>query len=513
MSPRSLRHAGLCALGALAFGGLILDAACVPPAGGAFHLRVLATHDFHGALRPTTFDWSEGRLIGGAETLKTMMDSAEAECVCPTVRLDGGDQMQGTLESNLGKGESVVAAFNLMGLDAAAVGNHELDWGLETFLERKAEARYRWLAANVFRTDNGERPDWATPYAMVERGGIRVAVIGYMTLETPTTLRPDTTAGYEFRGGYQGVRDALEAVARERPDVTVIVAHAGWSCQADDCAGEMATLARELPPGVVQLIVGGHDHAESEGVASGIPMVRAGANGRALAIVDLERDAAGARSFTISRQIASPDEVPGDREMTALLQPYLDDADAVGRAPVATLAEPLSAASDRRLGHLVVDAERLAADADVGMHNPGGLRASLNAGDVSYGTLFRVLPFGNAVVRVTLTGRQLKEVVEQAGVRFYYSNLRIEQDPSAPRGRRVVSLTFADGSPVDEDRAYTLATIDFLADGGDGMTTLASLPREVVGVLSLDAVVEHLRSLPSPVRLAAEERVVTARRF
>jgi 5'-nucleotidase len=274
----------------------------------------------------------------------------------------------------------------------------------------------------------------------------------------------------------------------------------------------MVTLARELPSGVVQLIVGGHDHSDSEGVVSGIPMVRAGANGRALAIVDLVRDAAGARSFTISRQTARPDDVPGDRLMTALLQRYLDAADAIGRAPVTTLAEPLSAASDRRLGHVVADAGRLAADADFGLHNPGGLRTSLPAGEVSYDNVYRVLPFGNTLVRLTLTGRQLREVVEQAGVRFYYSNLRIEQDPSAPRGRRVVSMTFADGSPVDEDRAYTLATIDFLADGGDGMTTLASLPREVVGVSSLDAVVEHLRSLPSPVRLPADERVVTARR-
>jgi 2',3'-cyclic-nucleotide 2'-phosphodiesterase (5'-nucleotidase family) len=169
----SPRHSGVYALAALAIGGLILYAAFAPQGGGAFHLRVLATHDFHGALRPTTFDWSEGRLIGGAETLKTMMDAAEAECVCPTVRLDGGDQMQGTLESNLAHGESVVAAFNLIGLDAAAVGNHELDWGLETFLQRKAEARYGWLAANVFRIDNGERPDWATPYAIVDRGGTR----------------------------------------------------------------------------------------------------------------------------------------------------------------------------------------------------------------------------------------------------------------------------------------------------------------------------------------------------
>ena len=105
------------------------------------HLRVLATHDLHGALAPLTYAWSNQRSVGGMAVMKAWMDSAKSQCRCPTVRLDAGDQMQGTLESNLAYGAAAVRGFNLLGLDAAAVGNHELDWGIDTLLVRQAEAR------------------------------------------------------------------------------------------------------------------------------------------------------------------------------------------------------------------------------------------------------------------------------------------------------------------------------------------------------------------------------------
>ena len=495
-------------LGALLAGGwlaaLVACSAGPPADPGSLHLRVVATHDFHGALRPTTYPWSNGRPVGGAAALKTVVDRAEAACACPTVRLDGGDQMQGTLESNLARGESVVAAFNLLELDAAAVGNHELDWGVETLLLRQSEADYAWLAANVFRADTGERPEWATPFTIIERDEVKVAVIGYLTVNTPRTLRPDVTRPYEFRGGYQGIRDALDAARRTEPDFTILVAHAGGDCQGDTCMGEMVELAAELPPDTVHLIVGGHTHAPGEGVVNAIPIVRPGAHGRAVAVVDLIRLADGTRTFQVARDIVYADAVEPDAAMAALLAPYMVQADAIGGMPVTTLGETLSS-EDRRLGDLVADAERLVAQADFAMHNPGGLRADLLAGKVSYGDLYRVLPFGNIVVRLTLSGRQLRQVVEQAGRSYYFSNLQVAYDPNAPPGSRVVSLTFADGRPVLEDRTYTLATIDFLADGGGDFTMLQPLARQSFGVTDLDALATLLRDLPAPV-VVAEKR-------
>lgn len=467
------------------------------------HLRVLATHDLHGALLPTTYAWSEGRPVGGMAALSTQMDALEAACACVTVRVDGGDQMQGTLESNLVGGASVVAAFNQLELDAAAVGNHELDWGEATLLSRIEEAEYPWLAANVFRVDNGQRPDWAEPYAVIERSGIRIGIIGYATLNTPATLRPAVTAPYEFRGGYAGIREALAAVWRQSPDFVIVVAHAGGQCVANACEGEMVALAAELPPGSVHLIAGGHDHAEGEGIVNAIPIVRAGSNGRALSVVDLQRRADGTHEFTVERQIVYADAGVPDAAMAALIEPYLANATTLSREPVTILGEALSASAtgDRRLGYLIADVARQAASADIGML--GGMRADLPAGPITYGDVHRVLPFDNAVVRLSISGLQLRQLVEQADSRYYFANLAITYDPAAAPGQRVTELAFSDATPVRDEQIYALGTSDFLADGGDQLILLTTLPREAMGVSMLDATITVLRQLEVPVLLPA----------
>lgn len=506
---RSRRGPQLLAGGLLA--ALLACSAHLPGRDAAsisLHLRVLATHDFHGALRPTTYAWSNGRPVGGAAAIKVVMENLEAACACPTVRVDGGDQMQGTLESNLTSGAAAVAALNHLGLDAAAVGNHELDWGVDTLVVRQREARYAWLAANVFRVDDGKRPEWATPFAMVERGGVKLGVIGYATTSTPRTLRPEVTKPYEFRSGYSAIRDALDAVWQERPDFVIVVAHAGGECGVNRCAGEMVDLASELPPGLVHLIVGGHDHTPGEGVVNSIPIVRAGSSGRGIGVIDLYRRSNGIHAFRMSRQTIYADDVRDNAAMTSLLAPYLRAADAKGKEVVTTLAEPLSASAtgDRRLGSLIADATRLLARADVGLQNPGGVRADLPGGVVSYADLHRVMPFGNAVVRLTLTGRQLRQLVEQAGPRYYYSNLHVEYNAEGAPCVRSVSLRFPEATPIRDDRSYSLATTDFLADGADGLTMLSTIPRDALGVTLLDAVIGHLRTLPSPAVVPVERR-------
>jgi 5'-nucleotidase len=494
-----------------AFAFVAANGASQAPARSAdspLHLRVLATDDLHGGIRPAVYPWSNGKPVGGLAALTTVMKQLESACACPTVRLDAGDQMQGTLESNLLSGAPIVAAFNLLGLDAAAVGNHELDWGLDTFLARQKEARYPWLAANVFRVDTGTRPDWARPFAIVERSDVRVGIVGYATVLTPQTLRPDVTQPYEFRSGYAGIRDAVEAVWRERPDFVIVVAHAGGGCAVGGCAGEMVQLAAELPAGMVHLIVGGHDHNPGEGTVNAIPIVRPGSSGRAVALVDLYRLGDGAHAFRMSREAVYADDVPEDAAMAGLLAPYIAAADAKGREPVTTLAEPLSRSpnGDRRLGSLITDVTRRVAGADVAVHNPSIVRTDLPRGVVSYADLFRVMPFGDEVVRLTLSGRQLRQLVEQAGPRYYYANIRVEWDTDAASGARHATLVLSDGSPIRDGGSYRVATSDFLADGGDGLATLAPLPRTALGVTVLDAVVQQLRALPSPVTLPVETR-------
>src|SRR3989441_1268111 len=159
-------------------------------------LRVLAINDLHGALDPQTWPWSGGRAVGGAPALKAWFDPLSRACHCTTVRLDGGDEMQGTLLSNVGYGRAAVAALNAFGIDAAAIGNHEFDWSVDTLRARMAEAHYRFLAANITDTTGLARPDWAGPWTLLERGGQKIAVIG---LALRATRSEERRVGKECR--------------------------------------------------------------------------------------------------------------------------------------------------------------------------------------------------------------------------------------------------------------------------------------------------------------------------
>ena len=120
---------------------------------------------------------------------------------------------------------------------------------------------------------------------------------------------------------------------------------------------------------------------------------------------------------------------------------------------------------------------------------------------MTYADLFRVLPFDNKVVTLSLTGSQLRALVMQAYPSYYYSNLHIVFDPALELRRQVRDVTFADGSPLNPDARYTLATVDFLADGGDGLTMMSSVPREPTGLSNLDVLIAHIRTLRKPLTL------------
>jgi 5'-nucleotidase len=159
---------------------------------------------------------------------------------------------------------------------------------------------------------------------------------------------------------------------------------------------------------------------------------------------------------------------------------------------------------------MIADAFRAAARADVALENNGGIRADLEAGAVSWGQLFEVLPFQNMVVKLTLTGAELRRVIEHAvggaDARAHVSGLRVRIDPARPAGQRITSIALEGGRPLDDSARYTLATLDFLATGGSGYSMLRGLAMENTGVTDLDAFIAHLRSMPQPVRGIPVER-------
>ncbi|MDQ2670001.1 MAG: 5'-nucleotidase C-terminal domain-containing protein, partial [Gemmatimonadota bacterium] len=321
-------------------------------------LRVLTTNDFHGALLPREYEWARGRPVGGAVAVDAVMDSLEAACDCPAIRVDAGDQFQGTLVSSTRAGKPVIEFFNRMGLAAAAVGNHDFDWSVDTLRARMADAQYPWLVANVFDSATGRRPDWARPWVMVRRDTLDIAIIGYIGPETRGSIRQDYVKGLEFRAAPDAIRDVLTDVARAGPDVTILLAHEGAECSGDTCRGEVLDLARSLSRAGVDLIVGGHRHEHVETTVADVPIVIARSSGTAVGVADLRRTNARP-AFRTDVLTVWADSIRPDSGVARLIEAERRRVEAISGRVVARLRYPLDRdGSEYPLGNLIADARR-----------------------------------------------------------------------------------------------------------------------------------------------------------
>jgi 2',3'-cyclic-nucleotide 2'-phosphodiesterase/3'-nucleotidase/5'-nucleotidase len=465
-------------------------------------LRVLAITDFHGALASRIWPWSDGRPVGGSAALKMWLDSLATDCGCTVVRIDAGDEMSGTPVSNFAFGRPVIAAFNASAIDAAAIGDHEFDWTVDTLRARLREARYQFVSANLTDTA-GRVPDWVEPWTLITRGGARVAIIGLTTTTTPANTRPRNVAGLMFGNLTAAVQRVLPA-ARAAADFVLVAAHAGET--------EITDLAHGLDSGSVDLIVAGHTHQRVDTMVHGIPIVQAGTSGQAIAVVDFIRRAGGlGRQVRARLETPWADSVTPDTALANDLARVQRAADSITSQPVTTLRLNLRRDGDEYpLGRLVADAYQNMGRADVGLINSGGIRADLAAGPVSYGALYEVLPFRNRVVRLSVSGALLRQMLEQAlasgSPDVHVAGLQVWYDPALASGHRIRRVRLASGRDLDPGQTYTAALSDFLADGGAGYAMLPGLPRIDTGLVDLDAVIAYLSVLHKPVDAPRDER-------
>ncbi|MFN8571143.1 MAG: 5'-nucleotidase C-terminal domain-containing protein [Gemmatimonadaceae bacterium] len=476
-------------------------------------LRIIALNDFHGALEPRRD--SAGTMRGGALALASEIARARRECEAPqcvSVVLDGGDEFQGTAASNFLYGKPVVDLFNYLGVAASALGNHEFDWGQDSLRARMRQAHYPILGANVRNADGSDVP-WIADDTLLTVGAVRVGVIGLATVETSRTTKPVNVATLRFTDPAPVLDERARGLRARGADVVVVVAHAGAFCSRGDaavCDGEIITLARQANSRI-DAFVSGHTHSPIATVVRGAAVVQARTRGTTLAIADLSlnggepqvqlRDVlpehSGAPDTTVARIVESA--TAGLRERMA--------------QPITRIAERMSSGADGPLGNLIADAQRHAGQGDVAIMNTGGVRAPLDSGMATFGALFEVQPFGNALVRLTVNGEQLRayleRVVSHDPVRAHLSGVVVRYDPAKKAGERLVDVRFSDGRPLDPATTYRLVMTDFLAAGGDGLNIADTAIRsEVLPLVDLDALIDYLRAQPGAVRAPREQRLI-----
>jgi len=510
-----------------------------PPGGGATEgpdtvvLSIVGTNDVHGHL------YRLAVLGGFVERLRRIREEDGGAVLL----IDAGDMFQGTVESNMLEGAPVVAAYEALGYDAAAVGNHELDFGpvgeaatpasadddpRGALLARAAEADFPILTANILDAGTGERVDWPGIGATttVTAAGVDVGIVGVSTAETLQTTLAANVADLAMAPVAETIEREARRLRREGADVVVVTAHAGGSCEAFDdprdlsaCAtdDEIFEVARALPEGLVDAVVAGHSHEGVAHVVHGIPIIESYALAVAFGRIDLVVDRDAGR--VVDTRVHPPHPICGSLEAPEPCEPGTYEGAAVvpDREVAAAIAEPLARAEEIRREPLGVtidgtferdgDAEsplgNLLADlilearpaADVALMNGGGIRAPLAEGELTYGELFETWPFDNrfAMVRTT-AGALARSFAENLGASrgiFSVSGARVVA--RCEGDRLEVTLHDGDGEPLAPDAPITVATSDFLATGGDGAFGDAAEVRIEQGRPMREVIVELLR--------------------
>lgn len=476
-------------------------------------LRILATNDFHGALEPRRD--ASGTLRGGALALAREMAKARAECsapACNTIVLDGGDEFQGTPASNFAFGRPVVALFNRLGYTAAALGNHEFDWGLDTLRARMRDAHYPILGANVLDSTGADVP-WIPNDTLVWAGGVPVGIIGLATVATPSTTRASNVAALRFVAPAPVVDAHARALRARGARVIVVVAHAGAFCDRPPdrtCAGEIVDLAQRVTERV-DAIVSGHTHSPVTTVVRNTGIVQARSNGTALGILDLPLDS-GVAPVVALRDVL-PQTTDADPGIDSIIRAAVAPVNERMRQPITRIAERIASGIRGPMGNLIADAQRAAGQGDVAVMNAGGVRAALDSGAATYGSVFEVQPFGNVLMRVTVRGRDLRTYLERLVGRrepnAHLSGAVVTFDTARTAGSRIASIVMSDGRPLDDERAYRLILSDFLATGGDGLgVSERAISVEELGIVDIDALIAYLRAQPTPVRAPRDQRLV-----
>ena len=499
----------------------------IAPESDAVTITVIGTNDVHGDLLP-------GPKKGGLTTFSGYVAATRAARAedGAVLLIDAGDMWQGTLESNLVEGKSVVQAYNAMNYTAVTIGNHEFDFGpigensipanddedpRGALKQRAIESEFPVLAANIVNSDTGEPVEWdnVTPSVMVEAAGVKVGIIGLVTAHMLQVTATSNTVGLEISPLADAtIREATKLRA-DGADIVIVTAHAGGGCTAFDdpndhssCRSnaEIMRVARALPEGLVDHSIAGHAHNGMAHTVNGVAVTSAFSNTHAFDRVDYTVDASSGeilerRIFPPQLNCPAHNRETGECEWserdpaiveppvyegnvvrpTAEVQAIIDEAiahtEAIKSEPLGvTLETPFlrDDTPESPIARLFTDAILEETDADISIHNTsGGIRADLQAGPVTFGDVYQISPFDNQVVILDVSGADLRRIIEaqvpKTGRRAGFSGMQVYVDCIA--GDPTVKMILNDGREIQDEDNIRVSTNDFLATLGDGILT------------------------------------------
>jgi 2',3'-cyclic-nucleotide 2'-phosphodiesterase (5'-nucleotidase family) len=434
----------------------------------------------------------------------------------------GGDLFSPSVMSGFTKGSQMVELMDAIGLDYAVPGNHEFDFGPETFEQNIKASKAVWLAANLRRADGNPVPG-VVEHAIVEIAGMKIGMFGVITPET-VTLSSGGEA-FNFTDPVTTARSQVEKLRSQGADFIVAFTHLDWA--------EERELAQQV--GGIGLMLTGHDHIAATIFVGDTLLVQAGSNAHWLAAVDVKLDDVTQRGKKklIARyqwRMHSTAGIEDDPDIAALVQTYKAKLDTELNVVVGTTSTALDTrreivrTQESAFANLIADAMRESVGADVALTNGGGMRGETlyEAGtEITRKTVLTELPFGNVTVKLEIPGQVLLAALESGvskvenvrGQFPHVSGMTYVFDPKLPPGNRIITVQVGN-QPLDPTATYTLATNDYLAAGGDNYDMFKGLKRliDASGATLMATAVMHYIEQRGAIAPKLEGRITTRAR-
>lgn len=511
-----------------------------------YAITILHTNDHHGHF------WQNDHGEYGLGAQKTLVDGIRQEVAAQggsLLLLSGGDINTGVPESDLQDAEPDFRGMNLVGYDAMAIGNHEFDNPLSVLRQQEKWATFPLLSANIYQKSTGQR--LFKPYALFDKQGIKIAVIGLTTDDTAKMGNPEYFTDIEFRVPAPEAKRVVEQLRKdEKPDVIIAATHMGHYDNGEhgsNAPGDVE-MARSLPAGYLDMIVGGHsqdpvcmagDNRKQVDYVPGMPcspdrqngtwIVQAHEWGKYVGRADFEfrngelklvhyqlipvnlkkkvekADGTSERVY-YTRQIAE------DPAMMKLLTPFQEKGKEQLSVKIGSVNGKLEGDRSKvrfvqtNLARVMLAAQRERSDADFAVMSGGGVRDSIESGDITYKNVLKVQPFGNTLVHVDMKGSEVEQYLAvvanmkpDSGAYAQFANVSLVADGKG------VSEVKINGQPLQADKTYRMATLNFNALGGDGYPKLDGLPSYVnTGFIDAEVLKQYIEK-HSPLDAAAYE--------
>ncbi|EAX8495912.1 bifunctional UDP-sugar hydrolase/5'-nucleotidase [Salmonella enterica subsp. enterica serovar Agona] len=509
-----------------------------------YKITILHTNDHHGHF------WRSEYGEYGLAAQKTLVDSIRKEVAQEggsVLLLSGCDINTGVPESDLQDAEPDFRGMNLIGYDAMAVGNHEFDNPLTVLRQQEKWAKFPFLSANIYQKSTGER--LFKPWAIFTRQDIKIAVIGLTTDDTAKIGNPEYFTDIEFRKPAEEAKVVIQELnMNEKPDVIIATTHMGHYDNGDhgsNAPGDVE-MARSLPAGSLAMIVGGHSQdpvcmaSENKKQVNYVPgtpcapdkqngiwIVQAHEWGKYVGRADFEFRNGEMKMVNYqlipvnlkkkvtwdngkSERVLYTPEIAENPQMLSLLTPFQNKGKAQLEVKIGSVNGLLEGDRSKvrfvqtNMGRVILAAQIARTGADFGVMSGGGIRDSIEAGDITYKSVLKVQPFGNIVVYADMSG---KEVVD-------YLTAVAQMKPDSGAYPQFANVSFVakegkltdlkiKGEPVDPAKTYRMATLSFNATGGDGYPRIDNKPGYVnTGFIDAEVLKEFIQQ-NSPLDAAA----------